>query len=147
VSRGLAVLLAVLAGCFVGLQAPINARLGRQVGSLQAATVSFVVGTLVLLLVASLSSGGLGGITHAGRAPWWALIGGILGAVYVTVALVTVRTLGVSGLTAIVVTGQLTIAVVVDRFGLLGVAKQQISAARVAGLVFLLVGVVLVVRR
>jgi bacterial/archaeal transporter family-2 protein len=147
VSRGLAVLLAVLAGCFVGLQAPINARLGRQVGSLQAATVSFVVGTLVLLLVASLSSGGLGGITNAGRAPWWALIGGILGAVYVTVALVTVRTLGVSGLTAIVVTGQLTIAVVVDRFGLLGVAKQQISAARVAGLVFLLVGVVLVVRR
>jgi bacterial/archaeal transporter family-2 protein len=147
VSRGLAVLLAVLAGCFVGLQAPINARLGRQVGSLQAATVSFLVGTLVLLLVASLSSGGLGGITNAGRAPWWALIGGILGAVYVTVALVTVRTLGVSGLTAIVVTGQLTIAVVVDRFGLLGVAKQQISAARVAGLVFLLVGVVLVVRR
>ena len=106
-SRGLAVLLAVLAGCFVGLQAPINARLGRQVGSLQAATVSFVVGTLVLLLVASLSSGGLGGITNAGRAPWWALVGGILGAVYVTVALVTVRTLGVSGLTAIVVTARI----------------------------------------
>ena len=146
-SRGLAVLLAVLAGCFVGLQAPINARLGRQVGSLQAATVSFVVGTLVLLLVASLSSGGLGGITNAGRAPWWALVGGILGAVYVTVALVTVRTLGVSGLTAIVVTGQLAIAVVVDRFGLLGVAKQHVGAARVLGLVFLLVGVVLVVRR
>jgi transporter family-2 protein len=147
VSRGLAVLLAVMAGCFVGLQAPVNARLGRQVGSLQAATVSFVVGTLVLLLVAALSSRGLGGITGAGRVPWWALIGGILGAVYVTVALVTVRTLGVSGLTAIVVAGQLTIAVVVDRFGLFGIAKQQIGVARVAGLVFLLVGVVLVVRR
>ena len=65
----------------------------------------------------------------------------------VTVALVTVRTLGVSGLTAIVVAGQLTIAVVVDRFGLLGIAKQQIDVTRVAGLVFLLVGVVLVVRR
>ena len=146
-SRGLAVLLAVVAGCFVGLQAPINARLGRQVGSLQAATVSFLVGTLLLLLVASLSSRGLEGITSAGRAPWWALIGGILGAVYVTVALVTVRTLGVSGLTAIVVAGQLTIAVVVDRFGLLGIAKQHIDVTRVAGLVFLLVGVVLVVRR
>jgi bacterial/archaeal transporter family-2 protein len=147
VSRGLAVLLAAVAGCFVGLQAPINARLGRQVGSLQAATVSFLVGTLVLVLVASVSSRGLGTITSAGRAPWWALVGGILGAVYVTVALVTVRTLGVSGLTAIVVSGQLAIAVLVDRFGLLGIAKQHIGASRVAGLVFLLVGVVLVVRR
>lgn len=146
-SRGLAVLLAAVAGCFVGLQAPINARLGRQVGSLQAATVSFLIGTLVLVLVASVSNRGLGTITSAGRAPWWALVGGILGAVYVTVALVTVRTLGVSGLTAIVVSGQLAIAVVVDRFGLLGIAKQHIGASRVTGLVLLLVGVVLVVRR
>jgi len=147
VSRGLAVLLAAIAGCFVGLQAPINARLGRQIGSLQAATVSFLIGAFVLVLVASVSSGGITGIANARQAPWWALLGGILGAVYVTVALLTVRTLGVSGLTAIVVAGQLTIAVVVDRFGLLGIARQHVGAARVAGLVFLLVGVVLVVRR
>ena len=146
-SRALAVLLAVAAGCFVGLQAPINARLGKQVGSLQAATVSFAIGTLALILVASLSSGGLSGIGSVGRAPWWALIGGLLGAFYVTVALVTVRTLGLSSLTAIVVAGQLAIAVVVDRFGLLGIAKQQIGASRIAGLVLLVVGVVLVVRR
>ncbi len=146
-SRGLAVLLAVAAGCFVGLQAPVNARLGRQVGSLQAATVSFLIGTLALVILASLSTGGLTGIGNVGRAPWWALIGGVLGAFYVTVALLTVRSLGLSGLTAIVVTGQLSIAVVVDRFGLLGLSKQQIGAPRIIGLVFLLVGVVLVVRR
>jgi transporter family-2 protein len=147
VNRGLAILLAVAAGCFVGLQAPVNARLGRQVGSLQAATISFTIGTLALVLVASLSSGGLSGIGDATKVPWWALIGGVLGAFYVTVALVTVRTLGLSSLTAIVVTGQLTIAVVVDRFGLLGIAKQQIGASRIVGLVLLVVGVVLVVRR
>jgi transporter family-2 protein len=147
VSRGLAILLAVAAGCFVGLQAPVNARLGKEVGSLQAATVSFTVGALALILVASLSSGGLSGIGSIGRAPWWTLIGGLLGAFYVTVALVTVRTLGLSSLTAIVVTGQLAIAVVVDRFGLLGIAKQQIGASRIVGLVLLVAGVVLVVRK
>jgi bacterial/archaeal transporter family-2 protein len=147
VSRTLAVILAVAAGCLVGLQAPVNARLGRQVGALQAATVSFTIGTLALVLVASLSSGGLSGIANAGKAPWWALVGGLLGAFYVTVALLTVRTLGLSALTAIVVSGQLAIAVVVDRFGLLGIAKQQIDAPRIVGLVLLLVGVVLVVRR
>jgi transporter family-2 protein len=147
VSRGLAILCAVAAGCFVGLQAPVNARLGKVLGSLQAATVSFTVGTLALILVASLSSAGLAGIGHVGRAPWWALVGGLLGAFYVTVALVTVRTLGLSSLTAIVVTGQLAIAVVVDRFGLLGIAKQQIGASRIVGLVLLVMGVVLVVRK
>jgi transporter family-2 protein len=147
VSRGLAILFAVAAGCFVGLQAPVNARLGKEVGSLQAATISFTIGALALILVASLSSGGLAGIGHVGRAPWWALVGGLLGAFYVTVALVTVRTLGLSSLTAIVVTGQLAIAVVVDRFGLLGIAKQQIGASRIVGLVLLVVGVVLVVRK
>jgi transporter family-2 protein len=146
-SRTLAVGLAAAAGVFVGLQAPVNARLGKEVGSFQAATISFVVGTLALLLAASLSSGGLSSVDHVSRAPWWALIGGLLGAFYVTVALVTVRTLGLSALTAIVVAGQLTIALVVDRFGWLGIARQQIGWPRIVGLVLLLVGVVLVVRR
>ena len=82
-----------------------------------------------------------------GKAPWWALIGGLLGAIYVTVALVAVRTLGAAGLTAVVIAGQLAISVVIDRFGLLGVARQQIGAARILGLVLLVVGVALVVRK
>jgi transporter family-2 protein len=147
VTRSLAIVLVAMAGCFVGLQAPVNARLGRQVGSLQAATISFTVGTIALLLITALSSGGVSGIGNATRAPWWALIGGLLGAFYVTVALITVRTLGVSSLTAIVVAGQLAIAVVVDRFGLLGIAKQSIDPLRIVGLLLLLAGVVLVVRR
>jgi bacterial/archaeal transporter family-2 protein len=147
VSRGLAVLLGVGAGCLVGLQAPINSRLGRSVGTAQAATFSFLVGTVALVLIASFWNGGLGNIGHVGRAPWWALVGGLLGAVYVTVALVAVRTLGASGLTAVVITGQLLISVAIDRLGLVGVAKQQIGAGRIVGLVLLVAGVVLVVRK
>ena len=146
-SRGLAVLLGVGAGCLVGMQAPINSRLGRALGSVQAATFSFLVGTVVLLLIASFVRGGLGNLGHVGRAPWWALIGGLLGAVYVTVALVAVRTLGASGLTAVVITGQLAISVVIDRFGLLGVARQPVGLQRVLGLALLVAGVVLVVRK
>ena len=62
-------------------------------------------------------------------------------------ALVAVRTLGASGLTAVVITGQLAVSVAIDRFGLLGVAKQQVSSQRVVGLVLLVAGVVLVVRK
>jgi len=147
VTRTLAVALAALAGVLVGTQAPVNSRLGRSIGSVQAATFSFVVGAVALALVATLFYGGLGSFGQAGKAPLWALIGGLLGAVYVTVAILTVRTLGVSGLTAIVITGQLAAAVVIDRFGLFGLSKQPIGVSRVAGLVLLIVGALLVVRK
>jgi transporter family-2 protein len=147
VSRGLAVLVGVAAGCLVGMQAPINARLGKTVGSVQAATFSFLVGTVVLVAITAFVNGGLGELTNVGRAPWWALIGGLLGAVYVTVALIAVRTLGASGLTAVAIAGQLAISVVIDRFGLLGLAKQHIDASRILGLALLVAGVVLVVRK
>jgi transporter family-2 protein len=147
VSRGLAVLLGVGAGCLVGMQAPINSRLGKSVGSVEAATFSFLIGTAALVLILLVARGGIGGLAHVGRAPWWALVGGLLGAVYVSVALVAVRTLGASGLTAVVIGGQLAISVAIDRFGLLGVAKQSVGAQRILGLALLAVGVVLVVRK
>jgi len=147
VSRGVAVLVGIVAGCLVGMQAPINARLGKSVGNIQAATFSFLVGTVVLLAIAAFVNGGLGELANLGRAPWWALVGGLLGAVYVTVALIAVRTLGASGLTAVVIAGQLAVSVAIDRFGLFGLAKQHIDASRIVGLVLLAAGVVLVVRR
>jgi transporter family-2 protein len=147
VSRGLAVLLGAGAGCLVGMQAPVNSRLGKSVGSLQAASVSFLVGTAALLLVTTFYKGGLGGIGKIGDAPWWALVGGLFGAVYVTVAILTVQKLGASGLTAVVIGGQLTMSVLIDRFGLLGLQRQTISTSRIAGLVLLVIGVALVVRK
>src|SRR5256885_16555169 len=77
-SRTLAVVLGVGAGCLVGMQAPINSRLGKTVGTAQAATFSFLVGTVALLALASVWRGGLSSLGHIARAPWWALIGGLL---------------------------------------------------------------------
>jgi bacterial/archaeal transporter family-2 protein len=57
-----------------------------------------------------------------------------------------VRTLGAGGVTAATIAGQLTLAVVVDQFGWLGLAQRSITASRVAGIVLLAAGVFLVVR-
>jgi transporter family-2 protein len=147
VSRGLAVLLGLGAGCLVGMQAPINSRLGKSIGSVQAASFSFLVGTAALLAILTFVHGGWGNLANVGRAPVWALFGGLLGAVFVTVALVAVRPLGVSGLTAVVIVGQLVISVAIDRFGLLGVSQQSIGLQRIGGLVLLVAGALLVVRK
>jgi bacterial/archaeal transporter family-2 protein len=148
VSRALAVVLAVTAGCLVGMQAPVNARLSSSVGKLQAATFSFLVGTCALVLItAVVTQGGFGNLRHAGAAPWWALIGGLFGAVYVAVALATVTTLGASGLTAAVITGQLVVSAVIDRLGLFGITRQQLTPTRIVGLLLLVLGVFLVLVR
>lgn len=145
-SRTLAVPLTALAGALVALQAPINSRLGKSVGTFPAAVFSFAVGLLLLVVIALVASNGLGGLGRVGRAPWWALLGGLLGAAYVVSVLVTVRTLGAGGVTAATIAGQLTMAVLVDQFGLLGIARHPIGVGRIAGVALLAAGVYLIVR-
>jgi len=108
--------------------------------------VSFAIGTVALALVASLATGGLRQIAGVRDVSLVYLTGGLLGAVYVTSILVTVRTLGLGGVTAATIAAQLAVSVVVDHFGLLGVARQPITTARVAGVVLLGLGTYLVVR-
>ena len=146
-TKSLAVFLGAGAGALVAMQAPINSRLGKTVGGVQAATFSFLVGTAALVAISFVLRGGLASLGQVGKVPWWALVGGLLGAVYVFVALEAVKTLGASGLTAVVIAGQLAMSVVIDRLGLLGVAKTPITLHRVLGVVLLIAGVALVVRK
>ena len=144
--RGGAVMLTALTGGFVALQAPVNSMLGRTIGTWQAAFVSFAVGTVTLAIIASLASGGLGDVAGIRHVSLVYLTGGLLGAAYVTSILVAVRTLGAGGVVAATIAGQLAVSVVVDHFGLIGVARQPITVARVAGVLLLGLGTYLVVR-
>jgi transporter family-2 protein len=144
--RGVAVLLTAFTGGLVALQAPINSVLGRSVGTWQAAFLSFAIGTAALAVIAALTTGGIGQIGEVRHVSLLYLTGGLLGAAYITSVLVTVRTLGLGGVTAATIAAQLAVSVVVDQFGLLGVAKQPITATRVAGVVLLGLGTYLVVR-
>jgi len=144
--RGVAAILMVVAGGFIALQSPINSHLGRAVGAVQGAFLSFAVGTLVLLVAALAARGGLGRLGHAGEVSWIYWTGGVLGAGYVTMALLGVRSLGTGGVIAATIAGELTVAVLIDQFGWFGVTQQAITPVRVAGIVLLGLGVLLVVR-
>ena len=144
--RGAAVLLTALAGGLVALQAPINSMLGRSIGTFQASFVSFTIGTLALALIAGLAKGGFGDVGEARHLPWYYLTGGLLGAAYVTTVLVTVRSLGAGGVVAATIAGQLTLGVIIDQLGILGVARQPVTVARIAGVALLAAGTYLVVR-
>jgi transporter family-2 protein len=145
VDRGLAVVLTAAVGGLIGLQAPVNSLLGHRTGTITAAAVAFTIGTVALIAIALLSEG-LGGVAAARSVPWYYLIGGVLGAAYVTCVLVTVRTLGAGGVTAATIAGQLTMSLVVDQLGILGVQERPITLGRAAGVALLAAGTFLVVR-
>jgi transporter family-2 protein len=145
--RGLAVVLTALVGGLVATQAPVNARLSQAVGRLPAASISFVVGTVILVALALVLGGGYGKLGEVRHLPWWALIGGLLGAAYVSCVLVTVQTLGAGGVTAATIAGQLTMAVALDHFGVLGLTRQPVTLTRIGGVALLAAGTYLVIRR
>ena len=143
--RTTALLATTAAGGLIALQAPINGRLGREIGSLPAASVSFALGLAALVALVAVR-GELGQVGGAVSVPWWSLLGGVLGAVYVTTILITIGTLGAGPVVAATIAAQLTVSLVIDQFGWLGVARDPISAGKIAGVVLLAAGVYLIVR-
>ena len=143
--RGFAVLIMAIVGGCLALQAPINAGLGRSTGNFAAATISFAVGTALLVAIVAISgnTGGLSDVTHV---DWYYLLGGALGAAYVFSALVLVSQIGAGGVAAATISGQLTTSVVLDRIGFLGLEQTPLSFSRVLGVALLLAGTYLVVR-
>ncbi len=143
--RGIAIPVAVAIGGTLAAQAPLNAMLGRSVGGLAATAIAFTVGLLALIVV-TLLSGGFDRLDQLGDAPWWALVGGgLISALYVASIVWTVRALGAGGLTAATIAGQFAVALVIDHFGWLGLERQPITAAKLAGLALLAAGTYLVV--
>jgi bacterial/archaeal transporter family-2 protein len=143
--KGLAVLLTAVAGGLIALQAPINAGLGKATGSLPAALVSFVVGTVALAAVVVLS-GKAGDLGSTFDVRWYYLLGGLLGVIYVLNALIAVSVIGAGGVAAATVTAQLTASLAIDRLGWFGLEEVALTPERLLGVVLLLVGTVLVVR-
>lgn len=141
-----AVAITVVAGFLVALQAPINSGLGKSVGNFAASSISFAIGVTVLVALTLTVGGGFGDVGRIGALEPQYLIGGLLGAAYVTTVLISVRTLGAGGVTGATIAGQLTMSVVVDRLGILGLDQRPLSAGRVAGIVLLAAGTFLIVR-
>jgi transporter family-2 protein len=111
----------------------------------QAALLSFTVGTTLLLVLAfamrlPLPSGKvLAGI------PWWAWLGGgFCGAIYITMVILLTPRLGASTTFGLIIAGQLIMSMVLDHLGAVGFTVHPINPWRVAGAVLLILGVILI---
>ncbi len=139
------IILMAIGGVAVAVQPSINARLAEKTGFLEAATVSFAVGTVVLLLV-SLASG-QGSFRRVPDADWWQLTGGLFGAFFVAMTIVGVPRIGTTAVLALTIVSQLTAGMVMDHYGLFGMRGIPVDFKRMLGVALLLVGVFLICRR
>jgi transporter family-2 protein len=122
----------------------LNATLGRAVGSpVNAALISFLVGTVGLLIVAAVQRVAPNGALVR-TLPWWAWVGGLCGAVFVTAAAYAAPRIGVGSMLTLAVASQLLMAVALDHAGVIGMAQRSITGGRVIGIVLVVVGALLV---
>jgi bacterial/archaeal transporter family-2 protein len=139
----MALIFAFGAGILMSIQPLINARLGRRTGLFESAFISFLVGTLALILIVVLF--GQGDLKAAQGLPWYLFTGGLIGFFVVTTMIVVIPRVG-SGIGMItVLTGQMLMATLIDYFGLLGVPAVSIGPNRILGLMLLIVSMRLIV--
>ena len=145
-TRLLAVLATIGVGALIALQPPINSELGKRTTVVAAALISTGISAIVLGALA-LALGEAGQVRRVPHIPPLYLTGGLMGAVLVSVSLVTVRTLGAGGVVAATVSGQVVVSAILDRFGFLGLDRIGLTPARMFGFALLLAGTALVTAR
>ena len=137
--------LVVFAGCVVALQPPINAALSRTVGLLESGLISFAVGTVCLAGMVLLL--GRGNVIRVVEVPTWQWAGGVLGAFMVVSTTLAAPRIGVLTTLVAMIFGNLVMAAVIDHNGWFGLNAISFDWRRMIGLVLVLAGIILVVRR
>jgi transporter family-2 protein len=133
-------------GSLLAVQAAANVQLSGAVGSpFGASTLQLGIGAMVLFALA-LPAGALGAFGVLDHVRAWHLIGGIGSAVYITAGILLFPRLGAVVSVGLFVVGQMLASVLLDGFGWLGVERQPIAVADVAGTMSVVAAAFLIVR-
>jgi len=138
------VLIGVLGGLAVGMQGPIASQMSQRIGSAASSFVVHVSGAILsgALLLA------LGGenVRNWRGLSWYMFLSGGFGLVLYLTLNHTMPRLGATTALALIIIGQLVMGILIDQFGLFGVAVRPVDLARLLGAGMLVIGGYLVVR-
>jgi transporter family-2 protein len=138
-----ALVLAVLAGGWVGVQRALNGQINNYSNaSFATSQLNFITGTsflLILLILRSLFTDH--SIMNFSTGPWWMFLGGSMGVIYIALSAVAVQHLGVLDFTLFSVGGMLFGSLLIDL--LAPTAGTKISGYLISGLLLTYLGVVI----
>ena len=138
----------ILIGFSLASQAGVNSQLRLALSSpIQAAFISFLVGTIVLGIIALIQGDSWFKPNSISNIPWWAWLGGIFGAFNIAMSIFLAPKLGALVLAVSIVCGQVIASLAFDQNGWLGYPKIEITFNRVLGAIFLVIGLFLVAKK
>ena len=144
---GFAAAFAFVAGIGAAMQIAVQGRLADRVGSIEAMAVASFVGACGALIVLLVARRSLQGIGEGLAGPKWLLLGGLMSTLIILAVTVAGPRIGVVATTAVLIAAQFGFGIVIDRLGLFGVEQLPLSWTRVLGVVLLLAGAGLTLRR
>lgn len=139
-------ILVLLASSCWAFQPLINTRLSQNLDSaIWASFINFLVGTVFLLIVAIAINGKFMTLDTNGLR-WWMFLGGVLGAIGVTVAIYSVPHLGIATFIALLIAGQLIFSGVLDHYGILVSQPNPMTWMKFFGMVLLAIGALMTLK-
>ncbi|BAP38894.1 hypothetical protein AS4_39540 [Acinetobacter guillouiae] len=135
-------------GIAMTFQTAINTQLREYLHSpLQAALLSFLVGTLLLAILVIVQTEQRPTLSSLAVIPWYLWLGGCLGVYAISMSIYTAPKLGFLTLSGLIIFGQIAMSMIVDQFGLLGTDKTPVNWQRLLGGVVIFIGVLLTLQR
>ena len=139
--------LIILGGALQSAGAAMNGQLKNAlVNPYLASAVSFALITFFFTGLFFLMPHPLPTAANLASMPWWAPIGGLVGALQVYMGLTQVNKVGAGLFMGVTVTSALIASLVIDHYGLLKIDPHPISWPRTFGAVLLVGGVMLISR-
>lgn len=138
------IVLVLVAGALLPIQAGLNTRMGKEIQSpVWASLISFAVGLAAMAAYIMLTKQKLNtaGFSTAPMIYW---IAGALGAFYVTVIVLAFPKLGAALTFGLIIAGQLTISILLDHYKILVQEQHGINIYRVIGLLLIVSGVIII---
>jgi transporter family-2 protein len=135
-----AVALTVLAGLAGSIQVAVMGRFGGRIGVLEALTFSTGIQLALSLGILLVARAGFGGFGGGFRSPSWMWLGGVMGLTVVGTITFAQPRIGATATIGILIAGQLVMGALIDRYGLFGVDRIDISLPRAIGIVLLGIG-------
>ncbi|MDN3651488.1 DMT family transporter [Thalassotalea ponticola] len=144
-SMYLLVVFAIFVGCGLAAQAGINSQLRSGLSTpIQAAFISFLIGTIILGIIAFSQKQPWFSKHAMTEIPWWAWLGGFLGAFNIAMSIFLAPKLGALTLAVAIVCGQVIASLMFDHHGWLGYPTITLTPQRLFGALCIVVGVIFV---
>jgi bacterial/archaeal transporter family-2 protein len=140
--------LPILCGIAIAVQAIVNGQLRVAIGSpLVAAFISFFTGTIILFLLILVTRQPVPSLHTLQQVSWVKWTGGLLGAFFVTAVIISVQKVPTANLFALIITSQFITALLIDHFGWFGALQSAANPLKLAGVVLLITGAYLIIKK